>query len=614
MAFAVTSAGTAGCYLTGGGTTLTAASAGSCLVTATRDEDTNHQAASSTATTVTFDRASQTVTFGGLADRTYGDAPFPVVASTTSGLAVSIVSTTTSVCTVAGVTVTIVGAGTCSLNAVQAGSTNYLPAVTVTQPFQVSQATQAPLTISSPSTAAYGARVPLAVSGGSGTGVVTYSVVSGACSIADGLLTMGDVGTTCQVEALKAADANHLATYSPSHAITVVRSGQTITFASNVSRSPVPNEVYTPVAVSTSNATDSATGITVTLAIAASSSAVCTLDAGVVTFDAVGVCVIEADAPESVQYTAAPQQTQTITVVPVPAPAPAPAPAPVEEETPAPVAPTPALPVTALTAVPPAVALQPGQDMVLVGGVPVAITTSTNPASTGLVLSGTDWGLSLTPVGTDGRPQPLGSDGGLVLAPSGSLPLAASGYSANSSVFVYLMSTPVLLGVLQVDANGTMSGELELPSNLAPGSHTLQINGYSAAGLLRSVSLGVTVAPAVATPRTLRERVVFDYGSAELSGRTKTALASLVRQARTMGEATASRDSSGAASRTVVMGAVRSTGATTADRRLALQRAQTVAAYLRTRGMVGDIRIVTRPTPVSNVARDRFVEISIVRR
>jgi hypothetical protein len=81
-----------------------------------------------------------------------------------------------------------------------------------------------------------------------------------------------------------------------------------------------------------------------------------------------------------------------------------------------------------------------------------------------------------------------------------------------------------------------------------------------------------------------------------------------------MGEATASRDSSAAASRTVVMGAVRSTGATTADRRLALQRAQTVAAYLRTRGMVGDIRIVTRPTPVSNVARDRFVEISIVRR
>jgi outer membrane protein OmpA-like peptidoglycan-associated protein len=614
VSFAVTSAGSAGCSLTGGGSTLTPSSAGTCTVTATRAEDANHVARSSPATVVTFDRAAQTVTFGGLADRTYGDAPFPVVASTSSGLTVAIVSTTTPVCTVSGVTVTIVGAGTCSLNAVQAGSADYLPAVTVTRPFEVARANQGALSISSADTVPYGASVPLTVSGGSGTGAVTYSVVAGACSVSSGVLTLGDVGSLCRIEALKQADANYFSAVSPEQSITVVRAGQRITFATSVA-SPTPGTSYSPVAVSVSEATDSSTGIPVLLSIASSSSEVCTLDSGVITFEAVGECVIEANGGETSRYTAPPQQTQTITVVPVPTPTPASAVSPVAVEASAPTTPPRDLPVSALTAAPPAIPLGPGAESVLIGGVPVAVTTVVNPESTGLVLAGTDWDLSLAPRGTDGRPAPLGTDGGLVLAPSGSLPLAASGYSANSSVFVYLMSTPVLLGVLQVDASGAMTGELKLPVNLAPGAHTLQINGYSTAGLLRSVSLGVTVSESVSAARTMRARVVFDYGSDDLTTRSRLALRALVHEMREMDQTAGSRDSStGPTWRTTIVGAVRAEGATVADRLLAMRRAQAVAAFLRSRGLVSAVRTVTRPTPVSNLPRDRFVEVSMVAR
>jgi hypothetical protein len=60
VSYAVTAAGSAGCSLTGGGTTLSATNAGTCTVTATKAADADHNAASSTATAVTFGKAAST--------------------------------------------------------------------------------------------------------------------------------------------------------------------------------------------------------------------------------------------------------------------------------------------------------------------------------------------------------------------------------------------------------------------------------------------------------------------------------------------------------------------------------------------------------------------------
>ncbi len=80
---------------------------------------------------------SQTITFGGLPNMGLGAAPFTLSATASSGLAITFASTTPSVCTVSGKTVSIVGTGICSITATQTGNANFAPATSVTQTFSV---------------------------------------------------------------------------------------------------------------------------------------------------------------------------------------------------------------------------------------------------------------------------------------------------------------------------------------------------------------------------------------------------------------------------------------------------------------------------------------------
>jgi uncharacterized delta-60 repeat protein len=82
-------------------------------------------------------KVAQTITFGPLANQAYGAASFTVSATASSGLPVSFASTTPGVCTVAGSTVTLVAAGTCTINASQPGDSTYLPAPPASQSFSV---------------------------------------------------------------------------------------------------------------------------------------------------------------------------------------------------------------------------------------------------------------------------------------------------------------------------------------------------------------------------------------------------------------------------------------------------------------------------------------------
>ena len=86
--------------------------------------------------------ASQTITFNALSNQAFGTATFTVSATASSGLPVSFNSQTPLVCTVSGATVTLVSAGTCTIQATQAGNGNYAAATPVSQSFQVTQASQ----------------------------------------------------------------------------------------------------------------------------------------------------------------------------------------------------------------------------------------------------------------------------------------------------------------------------------------------------------------------------------------------------------------------------------------------------------------------------------------
>ena len=87
-----------------------------------------------------IDRANQTITFAVLSSRTYGDAPFALTATASSGLPVSYASSNTNVASVSDATLSITGVGSTDITASQAGNGNYNEATAVPQSLTVNQA------------------------------------------------------------------------------------------------------------------------------------------------------------------------------------------------------------------------------------------------------------------------------------------------------------------------------------------------------------------------------------------------------------------------------------------------------------------------------------------
>jgi hypothetical protein len=87
-------------------------------------------------------KQNQTITFGSLSAKTFGDAAFALTATTTSALAISYTSSNLQVATVSGNLVTIVGAGTTSITASQTGNISFLGATDASQTLTVAKANQ----------------------------------------------------------------------------------------------------------------------------------------------------------------------------------------------------------------------------------------------------------------------------------------------------------------------------------------------------------------------------------------------------------------------------------------------------------------------------------------
>jgi hypothetical protein len=83
-------------------------------------------------------QASQTITFGALANQTVGAADYAPGATASSGLTVSYTSSNTAVATIVGGLIHVVGAGTTTITASQAGNGTYLAASDMNQNLTVS--------------------------------------------------------------------------------------------------------------------------------------------------------------------------------------------------------------------------------------------------------------------------------------------------------------------------------------------------------------------------------------------------------------------------------------------------------------------------------------------
>jgi len=111
---------------------------GTCSVRYDQLGNGNYNDAAQVTESVTAQKAGQSISFGPLPDKTFGDPDFTVSATASSGLTVSFGAS--GQCTVSGSTVHLTGVGSCTITASQGGDDNYSAATDVPQTFQINSA------------------------------------------------------------------------------------------------------------------------------------------------------------------------------------------------------------------------------------------------------------------------------------------------------------------------------------------------------------------------------------------------------------------------------------------------------------------------------------------
>lgn len=198
---------------------------GTCTVTARQGGSNTVAAAADVSQSFTIAKASQAINFAALPDKTLGDAPFVVAATSSSGMDVSRVSLTPTICRFdAGVftpgglqfsnRLTPLTTGTCTIEATQVGDSRYLPASTVTRSFVINPAVQPPQAqsinfapISNQTLPQSGtASVNLSATATSGLAVSFASQTSHVCTVSANTATLLIAGT-CTIRATQAGNA-----------------------------------------------------------------------------------------------------------------------------------------------------------------------------------------------------------------------------------------------------------------------------------------------------------------------------------------------------------------------------------------------------------------------
>lgn len=149
-------------------------------------------------------KGNQTVTFGALSNKTFGDADFIVSATASSGLSVNF--TATGNCTVNSPspgTVHLTSAGSCTINASQTGDSNYNAATDVAQSFNIAQAASVTSLASSINPSDIGQNVTFTVTITS----ANTSTPTGTVQFTDGINNLGSAvncvavgGNTCTAQ------------------------------------------------------------------------------------------------------------------------------------------------------------------------------------------------------------------------------------------------------------------------------------------------------------------------------------------------------------------------------------------------------------------------------
>jgi hypothetical protein len=203
------------CTITG--TTVSFIGSGLCVINANQAGNANYNAAPQVQQSFAV-KQSQTISFTSAAptNATVGGATYTVTATATSGLAVAftIDASASTVCSIAGATVSFIGNGNCVINADQPGDASYFAAPQVQQTFVVRTAQTITFTSVAPNPGLYqGPTYTVTATGGASGNPVIFTIDASAasvCAIAGS--TVSFIGTgLCVINANQAGNANYLA-------------------------------------------------------------------------------------------------------------------------------------------------------------------------------------------------------------------------------------------------------------------------------------------------------------------------------------------------------------------------------------------------------------------
>ncbi|TQK71394.1 hypothetical protein [Nocardioides sp. SLBN-35] len=301
------------------GATITFVGAGTCTITADQAGTAYYAAAPQVEQTFQVARASQVITFTSTAPggATVGDSGYqPTATGGASGnpVVLSIDASTSANCSIAAGVVSYLRAGTCTIDANQAGDADHAAAPQVQQSFAVSPAAQAITFTSTPPTdAKVGDTYAVTATGGaSGNAVVLATTTPAACSVAGtgpGAATVTFTAQgTCTITADQAGDADHLAAAQVTQSIGVTRRAQTITGLTSPS-SPAVGGSYTV------TATGGGSGNPVVFS--TTDPARCTATGAnghTITFVSAGSCTVEANQAGNATWAPATTASVTFTI------------------------------------------------------------------------------------------------------------------------------------------------------------------------------------------------------------------------------------------------------------------------------------------------------------
>ncbi len=297
------------------GATVTFVAVGTCAIDANQAGNASYEAAAQAQQSLDLEPGTQTITFT-------STPPNPAVVGgtytvTASGggsgnpVTFSIDPSASGTCTISGATVTFAGAGICVIDANQAGNANYEPAAQVQQSFDPDSVAQSiTFTSTPPNPAVMGGTYTVMASGGGSGNPVTFSIdgsAKGSCSMSGAIVTFVAVGA-CVIDANQAGNASYEAATQAQQSFAVL-GAQSITVTSTPPNPAVVGGTYML------TASGGASGNPVTFSIDASAKGSCSISGAIVTFVAIGTCVIDANQAGNASYEAATQAQQSFAVL-----------------------------------------------------------------------------------------------------------------------------------------------------------------------------------------------------------------------------------------------------------------------------------------------------------